>query len=111
MAGSFRIRSLQFPFGNLHKIGFVWVVVIRLQVAEHRGLGIRSVIGKDDSLRIPQFHESLHVEPKVGLGAVAFGRGDICPLRKSFTSEQSYTGVMSALGQGVADLEPVISSA
>src|ERR1700686_1748077 len=111
MAGSFRIRSLQFPSGNLRKIGFVWVVVVGLQVAEHRGLGIRSVVGKGDSLRIPQFHEGLHVEPKVGLAAVAFGRGDIRPLRKGFASKQAYTGVMAALGQVVADLKPVLSSA
>jgi len=40
-----------------------------------------------------------HFEPKVGLGAVALGRGDIRPVRKGFTSEQAHMGVMSALGQ------------
>jgi len=71
----FRIRSLEFSFGELDKVRLVRIVVIGLEVAEHRWLRVDSVVGKNDGLGVAQLHESLHVEAIVALGVVAL-RGD-----------------------------------
>src|SRR5260370_23126807 len=111
MEGSSRIRSSQLPFGNLQEIRFVWVVVVGLQVAEHRGPGIRSIVGNGDRLRISQFHEGLHVEAIVRLCAVALRRRDVCAVGKRLACKHADTGVVSALGEVVTHLEAVLPSA
>jgi len=90
MAVSFRIRSLEFSIGKLPEVGFVGVVVIRLQVTERRRHRVRAVIGDGYGLRVTQFRKGFHVKAKIGVGVVAFGlsfstaarpgRSDLVPL-------------------------------
>src|SRR6266849_1521115 len=111
MAGSSRIHSSERSFRNLVEIGFVWVVVVGLQVAEHRRLWIRSVIRDGYGLAVSQLHKSLHIESIVRLGVVGFRCGDIRSVRKRLACKQAHTRVVAALRKVVAHFESILSAA
>src|SRR5437879_5096242 len=111
MAGSSRIRSSQCSFRNLIEVGFVRIVVVGLQVAEHRRLRIRSVIRNGYGLPVSQLHKGLHVEAIIRLGAVGLRCGDVCAVGKRLAGEQAYTGIVAALRKVVANFESILSPA
>src|ERR1700680_2212055 len=111
MEGSFRIRSSEFSVCELPEIGFVRVVKVRLQITEHRRHRIGAVIRDSHGLRVAEFREGLHVEPKIDLCVVAFRSRNVRLVRQRLSCEQAYTGVVPALGEVVTDLELVFASA
>src|SRR5260370_13998264 len=111
MAGSFQIRSLEFSIGELPEVGFVRVVVVRLQVAKHRWHRVGAVVGDGYGLRVAQFRESLHVEAKISVGVVALGGRDVGLVGERFSSEQANSCIVATLGKVVADLELVLAPA
>jgi hypothetical protein len=68
MAGSFQIRSLEFSIGELPEVGFVGVVVVRLQVAKHGRHRVCAVIGNGYGLGVAQFRKGLHIEAIISVG-------------------------------------------
>src|SRR6202140_4340803 len=111
MEGSFRIRSSEFSVCELPEVRFVCVVEIWFQVAEHRRHRIRAVIRDSHGLRVAEFREGLHVEPKIDLCVVAFRGRNVRLVRQRISCEQAYTGVVPTLGEVVTDLELVFASA
>src|SRR6202051_922169 len=111
MEGLSRIRSSELSVCELPKVGFVRVVKVGLQVAEHRRHRIGAVICDGHGLRVAEFREGLHVEPKIDLGAVALRGRNVGLVRERFSCEQAYTGVVPTLGEVVTDLELVCASA
>src|ERR1700686_833901 len=111
MEGSSRIRSSEFSVCELPEVGFVRVVKVRLQVAEHRWHRIGAVIRDSHGLCVAEFRERLHVEPKIDLCVVAFRGRNVRLVRQRLSCEQAYTGVVPTLGEVVTDLELVFASA
>src|SRR6202140_1070059 len=111
MEGSSQIRSSEFSVCKLPKVGFVRVVEVGLQVAEHRRHRVRAVIRNGHGLCVAQFREGLHVEPKIDLRVVALRGRNVGLVRERFSCEQAYTGVVPTLGEVVTDLELVFASA
>src|SRR6267142_2625167 len=111
MEGSFRIRSSDFSVCELPEVGFVCVVEIGFQVAEHRRHRIGAVIRDCHGLRVAEFREGLHVEPKIDLCVVAFRGRNVRLVRQCLSCQQAYTGVVPTLGEVVTDLELVFASA
>ena len=71
MEGWFRIRALEFTSGELFEVRAVHIVVVGLQVAEHRRHRIQAVVGDGHRLGVLEFRERLHVEAEVAVGVVA----------------------------------------
>src|ERR1700686_1194352 len=111
MEGSFRIRSSEFSVCELPEVGFVRVVKVRLQITKHRWHGIRAVIRDSHGLRVAEFREDLHVEPKIDLCVVAFRGRNVRLVRQRLSCEQAYTGVVPTLREVVTYLELVFASA
>src|ERR1700733_4846275 len=111
MGGSFRIRSSEFSVCELPEVGFVRVVKVRLQITEHRWHRIGAVIGDSHGLRVAEFREGLHVEPKIDLCVVAFRGRNVRLVRQRLSCEQAYTSVVPTLGEVVTHLELVFASA
>src|SRR6202030_520393 len=111
MAGSFRIHSLELSFGELYKVRIVRIVVVGLEVTEHRWRRVDSVVGRDYGLGIAQLHERLDVEAVVALRVVALRGDDIGFVRERFAGEPTDLGVVPAFGQAVAHFELVFASA
>src|ERR1700747_3486603 len=107
MAGSSRSQSSQTSFCNLIEVGFVRVVVVGLQVAEHRRLRIRSVIRDGYGLAVSQLHKRFYVEAIIRLGAVGLRRSDVCAVGKRLAGEQAYTGIVAALRKVIANFESI----
>src|ERR1700741_3548298 len=98
MAGWFRIHSLEFSFGELPAIGFVRVVVVRLQVAKHRRHRVCAVVGNGYGLGVTQFREGLHVEAIIGVGVVALGGCDVGLVGQRLSREQANSCIVATLG-------------
>src|SRR6266550_4843272 len=111
MAGSFRIRSSEFSIGELPEVGFVGVVVIGLQVAEHGRHRVCAVIGDGYGLGVAQFREGLHVEAIISVGVVALGGCDVGLVGESLSCERANSRIVATLGKVVADLVLVLASA
>src|SRR5579883_762690 len=106
-----RIRSSEFSVCELPKVGFVRVVEVGLQVAEHRRHGIRAVIRDGHGLRVAEFREGLHIEPKIDLRVVALRGRNVGLVRQRLSCEQAHTGVVPTLREVVIDLQLVFASA
>src|ERR1700686_675607 len=111
MEGSSRIRSSEFSVCELPEVGFVRVVKVRLQVTERRWHRIGAVIRDSHGLRVAEFREGLHVEPKIDLCVVAFRGRNVRLVRQRISCEQAYTGVVPTLREVVTDLKLVFASA
>ena len=111
MEESFQIRSSEFSIGELPEVGFVRVVVVRLQVAKHRRHRVGAVVGNDYGLGVAQFREGLHVEAKIGVGVVALGGVMLALWERAFPVSKLTSCIVAALGKVVADFELVLASA
>src|ERR1700729_3171786 len=98
-------RASEFPVVQLLEVGFVWVVVVRLQVAKQRGNGIEAVIRDGYRLRVAEFHKRLGVKAEILLRVIAFGSGYIGAMRQRVSGEQADAGIVPAFRQVVADFQ------
>lgn len=60
-------------------------------------------------LRVTQFGEGFHVEAIIRLRVVAFRCADICTVGQRISCQQTYAGIVRALGKVVTDFEPVFA--
>src|SRR6185437_7304024 len=111
MEESSRIRSSEFSVCELPEVGFVRIVQVRLQIAEHRRHRIRAVVRDGHGLRVAEFREGLHIEPKIDLCVVALRCGNVGLVRERFSCEQAYTSVVPTLREVVTDLQLVFAPA
>ena len=68
---------LEFSIKHLFEIGFIHIVVIRLEVAQRRRHRIETVVGNSDGLGVLEFRERLRVESEVDLTVVTLRRADV----------------------------------
>src|SRR5215467_2312292 len=99
MGGSFRIRSSEFPFRELDKVRFIGVVEIGFQIAESWWERVESIISQSDGLRVLKLHECLHIEPEIGMRAVALGGGNVGTMGNGLCCENAHPSVVATFGK------------
>ena len=92
------------------KIGFCSHRCGGLQIAERRRHWVEAVVSDGDGLCVPELREGLLVEAEIGLRVLAFRCRDVGSVRDGFSGQQADPGIVVALRDVVADLQPVFSS-
>ncbi len=91
------------PVRELAKVGFIYVVQIRLQITEHRRQGIEPVVSQGDGLCVLEFRECLRIKPVVPLLAVSLGSTDVGFVSQRFAGQVADSRIVPAFRDVVID--------